>query len=96
MLTTLKRTISWIAAAKTNPRVWVQAVHFLIAYSTILTTAHYHGHIALTAAAIVIVSLWLETVFDVKEEGDPFWPNGATDFAFYCLGTLVGLVIVRT
>jgi hypothetical protein len=72
---------------KNSPSTWAQAVHVLVAF-TVMTQVPLP--LWLLALGIMGMAALLEFWFDPMYEPDPFWPGGATDMAFYAVGTAAG------
>lgn len=60
-----------------------QRVHFLLAFITVSVFGKWAIPLNLLVAA------FLEFWYDPKYEPDPIFPGGITDFASYCVGTLL-------
>ena len=84
-----------LAKVKTNPYVWVQAIHFLLAFDTFLLSYYFYGNLYATAVFIIAVTVYLECWFDPHHEhgpvvGKPDWD----DLGFYMGGLISARLIL--
>lgn len=83
-----------------SPRLIFPLLHASLGYGLALTLWYRLLPVGRTWAivagyAIGVVLLLKESLWDPRNEpGQPFWPEGVTDLAFYALGALVAAITI--
>jgi len=83
----------------TNPTFdeLAQVAHASVTCNLVIVAAHWGTKPMLAVAgAIIVFALWKEFWFDMHEERldvSGGWNGGVQDFAFYALGTALGLLL---
>jgi hypothetical protein len=75
--------LAFFIPAKSAPQA--QRIHFMIGYLC-TSVLHFWGLFFIPVAA------YLEFIFDPKNEGDPIFWGGMTDFTSYMVGLAVGCI----
>lgn len=78
--------LSKLAAFKTNPAVWVQALHFCIGQLVVLWAYRFHWPVIWAAGAMSGFVLLIEFWYDQTQENGQSIKEDLKDTAFYFLG----------